>query len=185
MKMSDELYSRLFEEFDTLPKKATVRSEYVKCGNIDCNKLHGPYLYGYWKQDRKLKKMYIGKSYEEYYARITNMVIQKLIGERITHTQLKKGMFVRQQSQKGIKTAMEYWKKIKEEKVSVDWAYKKVNESIEQWRIVRIFNVAERLGNIPDTPEEAIGIVISEMKSKGLEADTIEQIDSYLNSEFR
>jgi hypothetical protein len=35
---------------------ATIRQEYVKCGNPDCQKSHGPYFYAYWKQDKKLKK---------------------------------------------------------------------------------------------------------------------------------
>jgi hypothetical protein len=39
-----------------IPLNATMRQDYVKCGNPDCQKLHGPYLYAYWKQDKKLNK---------------------------------------------------------------------------------------------------------------------------------
>ena len=32
-----------------IPPNATIRQEYVRCGNPDCQKSHGPYLYAYWK----------------------------------------------------------------------------------------------------------------------------------------
>jgi hypothetical protein len=44
-----------------IPLVATIRQEYVKCGNPDCQNSHGPYLYAYWKQDKKLKKIYVGQ----------------------------------------------------------------------------------------------------------------------------
>ncbi len=48
------------------PQNATIREEYVRCSNPACQKCnldgHGPYLYAYWKQDKKLKKRYVGKS---------------------------------------------------------------------------------------------------------------------------
>jgi hypothetical protein len=48
---------------------ATIRQEYMKCGNPDCQILHGPYLYAYWKQDKKLKKRYVGKNFEDFAIR--------------------------------------------------------------------------------------------------------------------
>ena len=42
----------------------TIRQEYVKCGNPNCQNSHGPYLYAYWKQDKKLKKRYVDKNLE-------------------------------------------------------------------------------------------------------------------------
>ena len=39
-----------------IPPNATIRQEHVKCGNPDCRKSHGPYLYAYWKQDKILNK---------------------------------------------------------------------------------------------------------------------------------
>jgi hypothetical protein len=41
-----------------IPPNATIRQEY-KCGNPDCQNSHDPYLYAYWKQDRKLRKLYV------------------------------------------------------------------------------------------------------------------------------
>jgi len=47
-----------------IPVNATIRQEYVKCGNPDCQDLHGPYFYAYWKQDKKLNKRCVGKNLE-------------------------------------------------------------------------------------------------------------------------
>ena len=41
----------------------------MKCGNPDCQNSHGPYLYAYWKQDKKLKKRYVGKNFEDFRLR--------------------------------------------------------------------------------------------------------------------
>ena len=54
-----------------IPPNATIRQEYVKCGNPDCQKPHGPYLYAYWKQNKKLNKRYVGKNLEDF--RLTKM----------------------------------------------------------------------------------------------------------------
>ena len=40
--------------------KLTLRYEYVKNGHSK-DKVFGPYLYGYWRENGKLKKKYIGK----------------------------------------------------------------------------------------------------------------------------
>ena len=47
-----------------IPEKATVRQEHVRCGNPDCQHLHGPYLYAYWKDGKKLQKKYSEKKSE-------------------------------------------------------------------------------------------------------------------------
>jgi hypothetical protein len=46
----------------SIPKNATVRKEYIKCGKEICELKHGPYYYAYWKdpESKKLKKKYIG-----------------------------------------------------------------------------------------------------------------------------
>ena len=54
--------------FATVPSKATIRFEYVKCGKINCNTCiekdyHGGYYFAYWRDKEnhgKLKKKYIG-----------------------------------------------------------------------------------------------------------------------------
>jgi Family of unknown function (DUF6788) len=50
------------KNYKSIRSNATIIKEYVKCGNPHCNKCkHGPYYYGYWKVNGKLKKKYIGK----------------------------------------------------------------------------------------------------------------------------
>ena len=46
----------------SIPKNATIRKEYIKCGKEICELKHGPYYYAYWKdpESKKLKKKYIG-----------------------------------------------------------------------------------------------------------------------------
>jgi len=44
-----------------LPRNATIRKEYVKCGKVHCSRCrHGPYYYAYWGEKGRLKKKYIG-----------------------------------------------------------------------------------------------------------------------------
>jgi hypothetical protein len=48
----------------SIPKNATIRKEYIKCGKTPCyHEKHGPYYYAYWKDSdaKKLKKKYIGQ----------------------------------------------------------------------------------------------------------------------------
>ena len=48
-----------------IPPNATIRQEFIRCGNPDCQNSHGPYRYAYWKQDKKLRKLYVGKNLED------------------------------------------------------------------------------------------------------------------------
>lgn len=43
-------------DVNVIPKNATIRFEYTKCGKFNCNKKHGPYHYAYWKDKGKLKR---------------------------------------------------------------------------------------------------------------------------------
>ena len=52
-----------------IPLNATIRQEFIRCGNPDCQNSHGPYFYAYWKQDKKLKKRYVGKNLEDFRLR--------------------------------------------------------------------------------------------------------------------
>jgi cytochrome b involved in lipid metabolism len=47
----------------SIPKNATIRKEYIKCGKDMCLRCkHGPYYYAYWKDESgKLKKKYVGR----------------------------------------------------------------------------------------------------------------------------
>lgn len=69
--MMDDAKTSSIQRFNDLPRNATIRKEYVKCGRDNCEMSHGPYYYVYWKErisksDNqseivwKLKKKYIG-----------------------------------------------------------------------------------------------------------------------------
>ncbi|MBA3751029.1 MAG: hypothetical protein H0X03_09115 [Nitrosopumilus sp.] len=53
---------------NALPKNASIREEFIKCGKDACNLCpHGPYYYAYWKEktkdnQNKLRKKYLGTS---------------------------------------------------------------------------------------------------------------------------
>ena len=39
-----------------IPEKATIRQEHVRCGNPDCQHLHGPYLYASGRMARNYRR---------------------------------------------------------------------------------------------------------------------------------
>jgi hypothetical protein len=50
----------------TVPKNATIRTEFVNCKKPNCyRQQHGPYYYAYWKdpETMRLRKRYIGSHY--------------------------------------------------------------------------------------------------------------------------
>jgi hypothetical protein len=99
-----------------IPVNATIRQEYVKCGNPDCQNLHGPYFYAYWKQDKKLNKRYIGKNLEDFRLR----KIAKEI--KLKPSLLIKFKFIEEQVSKGNVLAKQYLDKntlIRKEEVSI------------------------------------------------------------------
>ena len=67
------------KNFESVPKRATIRVEYMKCGKSSCcicnsideykefqkyERFHGPYYVAYWRDKKnhgKLKKKYLGK----------------------------------------------------------------------------------------------------------------------------
>jgi len=49
------------------PREHTKRVEYRRCGYPACRvcsegKGHGPYLYAVWRENKKVKRMYLGKA---------------------------------------------------------------------------------------------------------------------------
>jgi hypothetical protein len=50
------------KNYESVPKNATIRSEYIKCGNYSCRRCtHGPYYYAHWREKGKQIKKYLGK----------------------------------------------------------------------------------------------------------------------------
>jgi hypothetical protein len=42
--------------------RVSYRQEHVRCGKENCGSCpHGPYWYGYWKEDGRTRKQYVGR----------------------------------------------------------------------------------------------------------------------------
>jgi hypothetical protein len=65
---SDRIKMNKDNEYE-IPESATIRPERVRCGNPDCQQLHGPYLYAYWKDGKRLQKRYVGKTIDDLLLR--------------------------------------------------------------------------------------------------------------------
>jgi hypothetical protein len=112
-----------------IPLNATIRQEYVKCGNPDCQNSRGPYLYAYWKHDKKINKKYVGKNLEDFGLR----KIAKEI--KLRPSQLIKLKFIQQEASKDNVLAKQYLEKLRKEEVSIDWAHRVVINSNQHFSI--------------------------------------------------
>lgn len=169
---------------DDLPKNATIRQEYVKCGNPDCTKEHGPYLYAYWKENKKLKKKYVGKSWDDYYDRKGTKALMEATGGEHTIREWKKYEFIHKEADKGNKLAQTYNKKINETlpTVGINWAYKQLKQDIRDRRCFKMVCIAKKHNWVYESPRELIHVIVSDMESKGLDATNMDVFDSYLKS---
>jgi hypothetical protein len=158
-----------------IPPNATIRQEYVKCGDPDCQNSHGPYLYAYWKQDKKLKKRYVGKNLED-------LAIRKIAREvKLRPSQLTKFKFIEQEASKGNLLAKQYLEKLRREEVSIDWAHRVLINSIRQQKTLKMMAIADDRHFSYDSEIELLQFIASEMKKEGLDE---ENLDSYLNTKF-
>ena len=161
-----------------IPPNATIRQEYVKCGNPDCQNSHGPYLYAYWKQDKKLKKIYVGKNLEDF-------AIRKIAEEvKLRPSQYIKFMFIEQEASKDNALAKQYLEKLGKEEVSIDWAYRVLINSIRQQRMLKIMAIADNRHFSYQNENDLVDFIASEMRKKGLDINNEENLDSYLNTKF-
>jgi hypothetical protein len=96
-----------------IPLNATIRQEYVKCGDPDCPNSHGPYLYAYRKQDKKLNKRYVGKNFEDFGLRKIAKVI------KVKPSQLIKLKFIEEEASKDNVLAKQYLEKLRKEEASM------------------------------------------------------------------
>ena len=158
-----------------IPPNATIRQEYVKCGNPDCQNQHGPYLYAYWKQDKKLNKKYVGKNFDDFRLR-------KIAKEmKVRPSQLVKLKFIQQEASKANVLAKQYLEKLRKEEVSIDWAHKVLINSIRQQRMLKMMSIADNRHFSYDNEIELVQFIASEMQKEGLDE---ENLDSYLNTKF-
>jgi hypothetical protein len=161
-----------------IPLNATIRQEYVKCGNPDCQNSHGPYFYAYWKQDKKLKKRYVGKNLEDF-------SLGKIAKEiKIKPSLLIKFKFIEQQASKGNVLAKQYLEKLRKEEVSIDWAHRVLINSIRQQKMLKMMAIADDRHFSYDNEIELVQFIASEMQKEGLDVNNEANLDSYLNTEF-
>lgn len=160
---------------DEIPQNATFRPEHVTCGKPDCQKLHGPYLYAYWKNGKRLRKKYIGKTPDELRSR----KIAKQVGT--TRTKMKKSKFIAEIAQKGNIIAQKYVEKLKNGSVSIDWAYKVLRNSVEEQRMSKMIIFAEQRHLNHNNLDELIELIASEMRKQRLDPTNEDDFDSYLN----
>jgi hypothetical protein len=161
-----------------IPPNATIRQEYVKCGNPDCPNQHGPYLYAYWKEDKKLNKRYLGKSLEAF--RLRQIAKEIKLKPRL----LVKFKFIEQQASKGNVLAKRYLEKLRKEEVSIDWAHRVLISSIRQQRMLKMLTIADNNHFSYDNDIELIQFIASEMQKEGLDIANEANLDSYLNTKF-
>jgi hypothetical protein len=161
-----------------IPLNATIRQEYVKCGNPDCQKSHGPYFYAYWKQDKKLNKRYVGKNLEDFRLR----QIAKEI--KLKPSLLIKFKFIEQQANKGNVIAKQYLDKLRKEEVSIDWAHRVLITSIREQRMLKMMTIADNKHFSYQNRNDLVDFIASEMQKEGLDRANEDNLDSYLNTKF-
>jgi hypothetical protein len=161
-----------------IPLTATIRQEYVKCGNPDCQNSHGPYLYAYWKHEKKLKKIYVGKNLDDF-------AIRKVAREvKLKPSQYTKFKFIQGEADKGNPLAKQYLEKLRKEEVSIDWAHRVLINSIRQQRMLKMMAIADDRHFRFDNEFELVQFIASEMRKEGLDPNNEENLDSYLNTKF-
>src|SRR5262249_52273895 len=161
-----------------IPLNATIRQEYVKCGNPDCENSHGPYLYAYCKQDKKLKKRYVGRDFEHF-------EIRKIAKEvKLKPSQYTKFIFIQREADKGDPLAKQYLEKLKKEEVSIDWAHRVLINQIREQRMLKMMAIADDRHFRYDNEIELVQFIASEMEKEGLDINNEENLDSYLNTKF-
>jgi hypothetical protein len=161
-----------------IPPNATIRQEYVKCGNPDCQISHGPYLYAYWKQDKKLKKRYVGKNFDDFRLR----KIAKEI--KLKSSLLIKFKFIEEQASKGNALAKQYVEKLRKEEVSIDWAHRVLINSIREQRMLKMMAIADDRHFSDQNQNDLVDFIASDMQKQGSDANNEDNLDSYLNTKF-
>ena len=114
-------------ESNLIPANATIRREYIKSKE---GKERGPYIYAYWKEGKKLRKKYIGKSFEaNHFRKVFLKPYEMTAGE------FQKWEFLKKRVEEGNnELAKEYWERFNDrsnrKQVSLDWAYRVVSKNL-------------------------------------------------------
>ena len=132
----------------------------MKCGNPDCENSHGPYLYAYWKQDKKLKKRYVGKNLEDFGLRKIAKEVKLRLSQHI------KFKFIQEEAGKGNVLAKQYLEKLRNEEVSIDWGPRVLINRIRQQRMLKMIAIADDRHFSYDNEIELVQFIASEMQKE-------------------
>jgi hypothetical protein len=102
--------------------------------------------------------------------------------KRETVTYMRRFTFIDNEVKKGNNFAKEYQDKLRESKVTMEQAYRMINENIKLKRLMKIFKIAKEQG-FDINSDNYIDFIAQYMKDNGLK--TINELDSYINMEFR
>jgi hypothetical protein len=97
---------------------------------------------------------------------------------------MRKLKVIKEKAQGGNLLAQEYLEKLKNGKVSTDWAYKVLISTMREQRMLKMIAVAEQRHLSHNNPDELIELIASEMRKQGLDPTNEENFDAYLNSKI-
>jgi hypothetical protein len=92
--------------------------------------------------------------------------------------------FIEQQASNGNVLAKQYLEKIKGEQVSIDWAHRVLINSIRQQRMLKMMTIADDRHFSSQNENDLVDFIASEMQKEGLDLNSKENLDSYLNTKF-
>lgn len=119
-----------------IPEKATIRDEYTRCSNPNCQIKHGPYKYAYWKENGRLRKEYIGESMDALAFRLEER--KNATSKNVTPSVYRKTMLIVELNSFGDSTAARYFQKLQFHECSLDWAYRKVKAHYDKEIVPRL-----------------------------------------------
>jgi hypothetical protein len=140
-----------------LPPNATISRQYRTCGKRQCKKCskgkkHGPYFYGYWKEDKRQRSIYIDKSLRDF----TNRIIAQALDVR--PRQLDKLEYIQKEASRGNVLAKQCLDKLRNRKVSIDYAYKEVNHQRKlREQTLNVIRGMQKQGLDPNNEEDVLG----------------------------
>jgi hypothetical protein len=116
---------------------------------------------------------------------IEHFAIRKIAKEiKLRPCQLIKLKFIQQEATKGNILAIQYVEKLRKEEVSIDWAHRVLISNIHQQRMLKMMAIADDRHFNYDSEIELMQFIASEMEKEGLDLNSEENLDSYLNTKF-
>jgi hypothetical protein len=110
-----------------------------------------------------LKKRYVGKNLEDFGLR-------KIAKEaKLRPSQYIKFKFIQEEAGKGNPLAIEYSEKLRNEEVSIDWAYRVIINNNREQRMLKMMAIADNRHFSHDNENDLVEFIASEMQKEGLD----------------